>query len=136
MEHIEKYNEGFWDKFKKKKEPTIEPSEKEKKVKKNDIPDEEVFITKINGKEFHELDSDEKSNIPDEIWKTLSPYVKRDCYHCAFLGGYISLWCLNDEASEYRGTKIPGIYNCHFWQPNEKIIEKTKKELKKLDEEV
>ena len=135
MKHEEKHNEGIFsfDKFRKKKEPTMEPVVEEPKKKKNDIPDEEVFITKINGVEFHEVD--DYPSIPHDIWMTISPYVKRDCYHCAFLKAAVTLWCRNDEAIEYRGTAIPGVFKCIFWQPNEKVIKETKKELKKLDEE-
>ncbi len=38
----------------------------------------------------------------------------RDCYH---LQGAVTLWCMNDEAIEYRGTGIPGVKHCQFWKP-------------------
>lgn len=124
MKHLKRIEEGIFnfDKFKKKKTETESQPVEEKD-----------FITKINGKEFHELSSEEKQNIPHEMWLALSPYVKRDCYHCAFLKAAISIWCTNDEAIAYRGTVFPGVYNCHFWQPNEEVIEESKKALNDLD---
>ena len=132
MKHVERYNESFWDKFKKKDKSLAG-------LENDDAPQYPLtvdpdFITKINGVEFHEVK--DYPSIPHEVWLTISPYVKRDCYHCAFLVSAISLWCGNDEAIEYRGTVFPGVFKCIFWQPNEKVISQSKKELKKLDEEV
>jgi len=42
---------------------------------------------------------------------------KKSCSDCFFLRGAVTLWCLNEEARDYRGTRIPGVYNCHFWEP-------------------
>lgn len=38
-----------------------------------------------------------------------------DCAHCQSSGG--SWWCMSDEASSVRGTKIPGIILCDWWRP-------------------
>ena len=133
MKHVERYNESFWDKFKKKvEEPILEPVDGEPKKEKDEISDDEVFITKIDGVEFHEVK--DYPSIPHDVWLTISPYVKRDCYHCAFLTAAVSLWCTNDEAVAYRGTAFPGVFKCIFWQPNEKVIKQSKKEAKKLIE--
>ena len=137
MKHIERYNEAFWDRFKKKVEKPLEsqlkPVDGERKMDKNEIPDEDVFITKIGGVEFHKVK--DYPSIPHDVWLTISPYVKRDCYHCAFLTAAVTLWCGNDEAIEYRGTSFPGVFKCVFWQPNEKVIKQSKKEVKKLLDE-
>ena len=118
MKHIKKLDEGILDRFKKDKEPKEELD----------------FITQIDGVDF--IDIKDYKSIPQDVWLTISPYVKRDCYHCAFLKAAVSLWCDNDEAIKYRGTAFPGVFKCIFWQPNEKVIKQSKKELKKLDEEV
>jgi len=129
MKHVERYNEGFLDRFKKKSK-SLSGLENDD-VPQYPLPEEEVFITEIDGKDFNELTSDELKDIPHKVWLTISPYVKKDCYHCKFLTAALSLWCTNDEAVEYRGTNFPGVFKCIFWEPNEEMIEKSKKELKK-----
>lgn len=42
---------------------------------------------------------------------------KARCYDCRFLKGAVSWWCTNDEAKEARGTSIPGICQCPYWEP-------------------
>jgi hypothetical protein len=42
---------------------------------------------------------------------------ERACFDCRFCVGYISLWCVNEEAAKARGTKIPGVYNCPYHEP-------------------
>jgi hypothetical protein len=44
-----------------------------------------------------------------------------DCKHCKAL---VNWWCKNKLAIKARGTKIPGVVNCPFWEGC-----KTKKEL-------
>lgn len=43
-----------------------------------------------------------------------------DCFYCR---GAVNLWCTNEEAAKYRGTRIPGVRNCHFWKPCRKVSE-------------
>ena len=43
------------------------------------------------------------------------PSVRRSCGDCVYCRGYISLWCKNPEAVKARGTAIPGIYHCPYW---------------------
>jgi len=126
MKHVERYNESFWDKFKKNVE-----GKPQKKVE--EISDEDVFITEIDGVEFHEVE--DYPSIPHEVWLTISPYVKRDCYHCSFLLRKVALYCTNDEAIQYRGTIFPGVFKCMFWQPEEEVIEKSKKDILEKDNE-
>ena len=127
---IERFNEAFWNKKNKKKEdqPVEEPKVEVQPV------DNVEFLGEILGKKsLDDLSSEEKQNIPHETWLQLSPYIKKDCYHCEFLKGYISLWCTNKEAVAYRGTAFPGVYNCLFWEPNEENIEKSRKSLNDID---
>jgi len=42
---------------------------------------------------------------------------KKSCYDCSHCKASVSWWCTSDDAAEYRGTKIPGIINCKFWEP-------------------
>lgn len=39
-----------------------------------------------------------------------------DCTHCQ-APGRISWWCSSLKAIKYRGTSIPGVKNCRFWEP-------------------
>lgn len=43
--------------------------------------------------------------------------AQRRCYDCVSLEAAVSWWCVNKEAIEWRGTAIPGVYNCPFWKP-------------------
>ena len=52
---------------------------------------------------------------PDSVGKRCA-----DCFYCR---GAVSWWCTNKEAAEYRGTRIPGVMNCHFWKPARKVSE-------------
>jgi hypothetical protein len=42
---------------------------------------------------------------------------RRACEDCAHLRAYVSLWCGSREASEARGSNLPGVYHCTFWEP-------------------
>ena len=128
--HVNKFNEAFWNRKKKNKEQSVEKP----KVKSAQPIDNVEFLDEILGKKsLDDLSSEEKQNIPHETWLQLSPSIKKDCYHCAFLKGYITLWCTNKEAVAYRGTAFPGVYNCLFWEPNEENIEKSRKSLNDID---
>lgn len=48
---------------------------------------------------------------------------KKSCYDCHYCQGSISLWCVNKEAVEYRGTQIPGVIECIFWKGAKTIKE-------------
>jgi len=41
----------------------------------------------------------------------------RRCYDCQSLKAAVSWWCTNREAIKWRGTQIPGVHNCPFWEP-------------------
>lgn len=43
--------------------------------------------------------------------------TKKSCYDCVFCRGAVSWWCTNEKAKEYRGTAIPCVHNCKFWEP-------------------
>lgn len=38
------------------------------------------------------------------------------CYDCAHLRGYVTWWCTNQAAIDWRGTSLPGVYRCWFWR--------------------
>ena len=35
---------------------------------------------------------------------------------CKWLRAYVSWWCKNEKCIEWRGTNIPGVKNCSFWE--------------------
>ena len=37
-----------------------------------------------------------------------------ECRHCKAAGCW---WCTNEDAVKWRGTSVPGIKNCQFWEP-------------------
>ena len=41
---------------------------------------------------------------------------ERRCYDCKYLKSAISWWCMNEDAIEWRGTAIPGVCECPFWE--------------------
>lgn len=38
------------------------------------------------------------------------------CYDCKYLKAKVSWWCVNKNAIKWRGTSIPGVKNCPFWE--------------------
>lgn len=58
---------------------------------------------------------------------------KRSCYDCRHCKAAVSWWCQNKAAIEYRGTKIPGIINCNFWEPCRVELDLSKKEKRSLN---
>lgn len=44
------------------------------------------------------------------------PSVRRSCGDCVYCRGFISLWCMNPAAVKIRGSRIPGICHCPFWE--------------------
>ena len=59
----------------------------------------------------------EQSNNPANV-ENENPFERKSCYDCLHLEGYVSLWCASEEAREYRGTGIPGVIHCKFWEPH------------------
>lgn len=51
-----------------------------------------------------------------------NPFELKRCYDCAFMKPALSWWCSNKEAIKARGTSIPGIKNCPYWEPDWKYI--------------
>ncbi|MEK6825782.1 MAG: hypothetical protein AABY00_03275 [Nanoarchaeota archaeon] len=45
-------------------------------------------------------------------------FQRKGCDRCLFLEGAVSLWCTNKEAVRERGTNIPGVRHCSYWQPH------------------
>jgi hypothetical protein len=42
---------------------------------------------------------------------------QRRCYDCRHLKAAVSWWCRSPEATERRGTAIPGTQDCPEWEP-------------------
>ena len=62
-----------------------------------------------------------------EEFKNFNPFLKKNCADCIHLKGAISLWCTNKNASKARGTSIPGVSNCPFWQVDWNQVEQKHK---------
>lgn len=60
---------------------------------------------------------------------------RRDCSDCRHLKAYVTLWCGNEEAIKFRGTSIPGIYNCKFWKISlrKELISKFRKWIRRVN---
>ena len=52
---------------------------------------------------------------PDPKTKEL-PNERRSCYDCCHLKSLVSLWCSNEQAIIARGTRIPGVVHCPYWE--------------------
>jgi len=74
-------------------------------------------------KPFNELTTVEIQALSKEEFDAVSPFDKHSCYDCASLKGYVTIWCTNMEACNYRRTAIPGIIKCPWWTPEWKFIE-------------
>jgi hypothetical protein len=52
------------------------------------------------------------------ILKTEEPDCERkSCCDCQYFRAAVSWWCVNEECSDVRGTRFPGIINCPYWKP-------------------
>lgn len=69
---------------------------------------------------FSELSSQQINNLTEEEFNSIPPEEKRSCYDCKHMKGYISWWCTEKEAVKVRGTAIPGVIKCPFWEPKQK----------------
>ena len=56
------------------------------------------------------------NEMTSEEFKTLNPFIKKNCSNCIHLKAAISLWCTNEDAKTARGTSIPAVSNCPFWE--------------------
>jgi hypothetical protein len=94
----------------------------------NAIPEEIIEIRNRElspkGKEqlaqWHK-DNNEREGPCDPEYKFCMSKTTGDCAH---LTSALSWWCINDDARKYRGTTIPNIYNCPFYEEREGIIKK------------
>ena len=43
--------------------------------------------------------------------------IQKRCYDCRHCKAAVSWWCTNEEAIKARGTAIPGVSQCPFWEP-------------------
>ncbi len=48
---------------------------------------------------------------------TESPFERKGCYDCKHLTAALSWWCGNKNAIKARGTRIPGVIHCPYWDP-------------------
>ncbi len=47
--------------------------------------------------------------------------IVKGCFDCFFCQAAVSWWCINHKAIKFRGTHIPGIVGCSFWEPMETL---------------
>lgn len=66
---------------------------------------------------FKDLTKEQRNSMSAEEWAAVPPEEKKSCHDCRFLKGYVSLWCVNEDAAKWRGSKIPGGCLCKFWEP-------------------
>ena len=45
-----------------------------------------------------------------------TPNQRCGCMDCKYLKSHISWWCSNNQAIMVRGTRIPGIIHCPYWE--------------------
>jgi hypothetical protein len=43
--------------------------------------------------------------------------ARRACDDCRHMKAALSWWCTNKAACDARGTSIPGVHSCTFWEP-------------------
>ena len=55
-----------------------------------------------------------------------SPEQRKSCYDCKFLYSRVNWWCGNEDAIKYRGTRIPGVIHCPYWEIEPSINQKRK----------
>jgi hypothetical protein len=65
---------------------------------------------------FGELSAAERKAMPKEEWDAVPPEEKRSCHDCRYLTAAVSWWCGNQEAVKARGTSIPGVCLCPYWE--------------------
>lgn len=41
---------------------------------------------------------------------------KKSCFDCRYCQSAASWWCVNENASNERGTHIPGVVDCPHWE--------------------
>lgn len=41
---------------------------------------------------------------------------QRRCYDCAHCQAALSWWCVNPDAIKARGSQIPGVRDCPYWE--------------------
>ncbi len=78
----------------------------------------------MNKIKFADMTREQRLAMNDEEWTAVPPEEKRSCHDCRHLKAVINLWCMNEEAAKARGTRIPGVCLCSFWEP---IIKKKKR---------
>lgn len=71
-------------------------------------------------KPFNKMSQQEIEALSKEEFLSIDPEIRRSCYDCDYLIGYINLWCTSKEAIDYRGTSIPGCIKCIYWKLHEK----------------
>jgi hypothetical protein len=49
--------------------------------------------------------------------------AQKRCFDCKHCKAAVSWWCTNKDAAKYRGTSIPGVRNCQFWEPMKTKVE-------------
>ena len=64
--------------------------------------------------------------MTNEEVRNLPPEVRRWCPDCRFMYARVNWWCGNKKAIEARGTAIPGVHRCPYWELDEEYVKKQK----------
>jgi hypothetical protein len=59
---------------------------------------------------------------------TTVPVRVGDCRDCAYLTGFVNLWCENEEACKAHHTNLAGRDDCKFWEEPEEEQEEEPEE--------
>lgn len=62
--------------------------------------------------------------MTNEEVRNLPPEVRRWCPDCRFMYARVNWWCGNKKAIEARGTAIPGVHRCPYWELDEEYVKK------------
>lgn len=65
--------------------------------------------------------------MTNEEVRNMPPEVRRWCTDCRFMYARLNWWCGNKKAIESRGTAIPGVHQCPYWELDEEYVKEKKK---------
>jgi hypothetical protein len=71
-------------------------------------------------KPFTEMSQSEIEAMNQEDYLAVLPSDRKACFDCKHLYSAVNPWCGSDEAIEFRGTAIPGVIKCTYWEPDRK----------------
>ena len=65
--------------------------------------------------------------MTNEEVRNLPPEVRRWCPDCRFMYARVNWWYVNKKAIDARGTAIPGVHQCPYWELDEEYVKEQKK---------